>query len=178
MISMWLVLLEQIWQWGFYIYYIWCSCKEISNWNWSWPGKSHFINYYVLELRTGWFTAVGNYLSTLWTTFSDILFTTFVSLYMMERFRTLHDLIKLLSCIGFLNYSFAAASVLSGIHNSQPFLFWLRLASMFLSQFLCRSSHLLALRHLLQAISISMVKYLPSVCNYIFFSFTVVVTCI
>lgn len=132
----------------------------------------------VLELHTGWFTTVGNYLSTLWTTFSDILFTTFVSLYMMERFRTLHDLIKLLSCIGFLNYSFAAASVLSGIHNSQPFLFWLRLASMFLSQFLCRSSHLLALRHLLQAISISMVKYLPSICNYIFFSFTVVVTCI
>lgn len=100
--------------------------------------------------------------STLWTTFSDTLFTTFVSLYMMERFRTLHDLIKLLSCIGFLNYSFAAASALSGTHNSQLFLFWLRLASMFLSQFLCRSSHLLALRHLLQAISISTVKYLPS----------------
>lgn len=100
--------------------------------------------------------------STLWTTFSDTLFTTFVSLYMMERFRTLHDLIKLLSCIGFLNYSFATASALSGIHNSQLFLFWLRLASMFLSQFLCRSSHLLALRHLLQAISISTVKYLPS----------------
>ncbi|KAL4600206.1 hypothetical protein ACB092_11G181400 [Castanea dentata] len=35
------------------------------------------------------------------------------------------------------------------------FLFAWRLASMFLSQFLCRSSHLLALRHLLQAISIS-----------------------
>ena len=54
--------------------------------------------------------------STLWTTF-----TTFVLLYMMERFRTLHDLIKLLSCIGFSNYSFATASALSGIHNSQLF---------------------------------------------------------
>ncbi|KAL4632632.1 hypothetical protein ACB092_04G065400 [Castanea dentata] len=29
---------------------------------------------------------------------------------------------------------------------------------MFLSQFLCRSSHLLAVRHLLQAISISMAR--------------------
>ncbi len=44
---------------------------------------------------------------------------------------------------------------------------------MCLSRFLCRSSHLLALRHLLQAISISMVKYLPPFYLLLNFSFTV-----
>lgn len=30
---------QQVWKRRFYIYYFWCCCQEISDWDWGWAGK-------------------------------------------------------------------------------------------------------------------------------------------